>query len=242
MIAVLTMILISGSGLTAPQEAGWVVPPNVEAEIPFPEFARTLELDGYVRLDCAGDETGRLVDCRVISATPEGLGFGQAAVTIAQTGRVLPSDGESRRYQFGVPLRLADVGYPNPVPFKGKQPSRRALELGRELTSRLDMSTMISETIPSVDLGDDRRSKVQGWVEELFPTRERLVEIVSIVFARRYSETELEDLIAGRPTPASDRWPADVEILAEAVDMFDWRAATRSLRDRYCAEYDCRQP
>ena len=242
MIIVLTVVLISGAGLTTPQAAEWVVPPSVETEIPFPAFARTLELNGYVRLDCAGDETGRLVDCRVVAVTPEGLGFEEDAVTIAQTGRVAPSDGEVRRYQFGVPLRLADADYPDPVPFKGKPPSRRVLQLGRELTGLLDTATLISETIPSIDLGDDRRSRVEIWVAELFPTRERLLEIVSIVFARRYSEAELEDLIAGRPTPARDRWPSDVEILAEAVDMFDWRAATRTLRERYCSEYDCRQP
>ncbi|MFC7378828.1 TonB family protein [Brevundimonas sp. GCM10030266] len=57
----------------------------------FPEraMARGIE-SGTVRLSCAVQSNGNLTDCRVVSETPSGAGFGQAALAAARRSRVTP--------------------------------------------------------------------------------------------------------------------------------------------------------
>ena len=46
---------------------------------------------GRVRLECEVRTDGRLEDCRILSETPEGAGFGAAALSGASRARVPPN-------------------------------------------------------------------------------------------------------------------------------------------------------
>jgi len=67
----------------------WSVPPAAE----FPASARANGIGrGRVELTCRPLTTGLLVDCEVLSETPAGQGFGQAALGATRTAQVQPQD------------------------------------------------------------------------------------------------------------------------------------------------------
>lgn len=49
--------------------------------------------DGTATVRCRADERGRLKDCRVVSESAAGQGFGEAAVRTVMRGRVDPEQG-----------------------------------------------------------------------------------------------------------------------------------------------------
>jgi|GEM_PF-5026115 len=73
-----------GAQQTAPQ---WAATPRVS----FPAKARGAMTDGSARIDCIVTTRGRARDCRVISESVEGYGFGQEALAAEGSFRFRPS-------------------------------------------------------------------------------------------------------------------------------------------------------
>lgn len=80
------VVLADRSVITNPR---WSVPPAAE----FPSSARANGIArGRVELACRPMTSGRLVDCEVLSETPAGQGFGQAAQDAARAAQIQPQD------------------------------------------------------------------------------------------------------------------------------------------------------
>lgn len=75
----------------------------------YPRRALAREVEGAVTLDCLVSTAGRL-SCNVVSETPNGWGFGEAALRIAADHRMAPAmrDGAATegRYRMHVPFEL----------------------------------------------------------------------------------------------------------------------------------------
>ena len=56
----------------------------------YPQAAETLAIDGHAVIACEVSAGGEAVDCRVLSEAPEGLGFGNAALTVSREFRFRP--------------------------------------------------------------------------------------------------------------------------------------------------------
>lgn len=86
----------------------WVRRPSDLARY-YPRRAATMNVEGMAMLDCVVRTSGAL-DCAVVSETPEGWGFGAAALRIAGEHRMTPAsrDGEpvEARYRMRVPFDL----------------------------------------------------------------------------------------------------------------------------------------
>lgn len=82
-------------------------PRNLAAYYPARAIERNVE--GAVRLDCVVRVTG-LLDCSVISESPRGWGFGDAALRMARAHRMVPAtrDGVAveGRYTMRVPFEI----------------------------------------------------------------------------------------------------------------------------------------
>lgn len=75
----------------------------------YPARALAREITGQVLLDCIVDVNG-VLNCRVMSETPTGWGFGAAALRIAADYRMVPAmrDGQAveGRYRMRVPFQV----------------------------------------------------------------------------------------------------------------------------------------
>lgn len=70
-------------------------------------FAPT-EQDGSVVLECILSGTADLTECQVVSETPAGQGFGQAALDMAKNAKMKPGGAAGQRVRFTTRFRLAD--------------------------------------------------------------------------------------------------------------------------------------
>jgi TonB family protein len=59
----------------------------------YPARAARQDLNGRARIKCVVAADGRLAECRVLSESPPGEGFGAAAVALSSKFRLLPPDG-----------------------------------------------------------------------------------------------------------------------------------------------------
>src|SRR5690606_33691774 len=98
----------------------WSVPPQASVD-DFPEAALQADVSGAAVIACDAAPDGRPVNCEVRSETPQGMGFGPAALGIVPRRRVVVSDdgadAASRRFAVRVPFNLA----PGPPP---QEPAR----------------------------------------------------------------------------------------------------------------------
>jgi periplasmic protein TonB len=91
--------------ITSPR---WLQRPHNLARY-YPARAVDRAIEGEVMLDCLVSTAGAL-DCRVLTETPTGWGFGNAARRIAQDHRMAPAMADGRavegRYRMRVPFEL----------------------------------------------------------------------------------------------------------------------------------------
>lgn len=106
-LAALALLLAAGAPLSQPV---WIAAPTGEAMLAaYPAAARLAHAGGRVVLSCAVTAQGGLEECRVLSQSPEGQGFGTAALTLARGFRMRTeladgSPAEGRR--ISVPIRF----------------------------------------------------------------------------------------------------------------------------------------
>lgn len=88
----------------------WLVRPNAEdMASAYPELAVALVLDGRALVSCSVDTAGRARNCVVMSETPKGLGFGQAALELTDIFRFSPKKLDGRPIPGGsvqIPIRF----------------------------------------------------------------------------------------------------------------------------------------
>jgi TonB family protein len=66
-------------------------PPAAAMATYYPELANDLDLGGFAEINCRVSAYGIVERCRVVSATPPGLGFGRAALRLAPLFRFRPA-------------------------------------------------------------------------------------------------------------------------------------------------------
>lgn len=117
----------------------------------YPAAARTKGKDGEVVLGCATGPEGRLDECRVISESPRGLGFGGAARGLA--AKFLGPAGSRAQVRFRFSSERLDaqtverpewVGLPTPAAFQSAFPD--AASKAGVLKARAVMSCTVDPT------------------------------------------------------------------------------------------------
>lgn len=107
--------LASGAarGETLPdRDVEWLKPPQRQQILAVvPLEAHRLGKGGRARLECQVSVQGALYDCRVASETPEGLGFGRAAVSLTPHLLMKPAIRNGSPVVSGVSF---DVNFPTP--------------------------------------------------------------------------------------------------------------------------------
>jgi hypothetical protein len=95
--------------LDAPAELPRFVerPSPVEFSSAYPHGAATVGMGGKAWLHCQVGQGGRLDGCQVKSETPEGAGFGGAALRLARSYRIDPSSAAAARGELALPIGFA---------------------------------------------------------------------------------------------------------------------------------------
>ncbi|MES2834972.1 MAG: TonB family protein [Pseudomonadota bacterium] len=87
-------------------------------------------VDGRAEISCTVQADGRLADCRVLSETPEGQGFGEEALRAAAQAQLTPETRrrtrQGARVNFPVTFRLASDE--EAVVSQGDAPARQGQE------------------------------------------------------------------------------------------------------------------
>ena len=73
----------------------------------YPAAARAKEIEGFGEFNCLVTPSGSLRDCRVVRESPEGWGFGQAAMSLAGAFVVkIPPAADARGQRLSIPIRF----------------------------------------------------------------------------------------------------------------------------------------
>jgi protein TonB len=75
--------------LTGQAAPAWLTAPTL-AQF-YPQRALDANREGVAQLSCTMGAQGTLANCSVVSETPDGFGFGQAALKAAQDARLSPT-------------------------------------------------------------------------------------------------------------------------------------------------------
>lgn len=107
LLAMFARLMLSGQEAGSPTESPTTLP-TVEVVAPVN--------DGVVTLECRVIRDGRLSDCVILSETPAGQGFGQAALEAARRARVSRETfgraTSGAKVRFTTRFRLDDSGPP----------------------------------------------------------------------------------------------------------------------------------
>ncbi|ATQ43248.1 hypothetical protein CSW64_12880 [Caulobacter mirabilis] len=202
-------------------------------------FADFIGLPGQVTLLCELPVSGRLENCTVASATPEGVGHEAVALDAAKTARMSPKivGGEATPTTVRFTMNFPEAA-PFP-PYKSPEPSDEALALARPIAARILAGQGSGRIV--ADVAADRQALVQSWIDELLPVdSEADLRRVSLQLARTMTTEQLTNIAAGKPPGGT---VPDFVTLNAAQDPDPRRtAAADELRRRYCAQFDCRDP
>lgn len=89
-----TTALPESPGAAKRYRPDWLEKPSGEDMSAFyPRRAERREIDGRATIKCQVDAGGGLVNCRVMSESPQGEGFGAAAVSLSRKFRMTPPQG-----------------------------------------------------------------------------------------------------------------------------------------------------
>ena len=90
---------------------GWLrLPTRAEKLAAYPRDALARHMIGQASIDCVLDADGYLRDCRVAEETPQGQGFGPAALALARAFRMTPLTSAGASVAGGrvtVPIQFA---------------------------------------------------------------------------------------------------------------------------------------
>lgn len=242
LIAGTMFVALGGCAGTTIINPSWASLPDAEAMgDAYPGFATAAGLTGSARVQCRSDLEGRLANCRAVKATPAGLGFDRAGLSLTPRFRLTPRQeaGEATKASVIFSIRFLLPDDATPEPWAGETPSAAALGLARTLASRTVEAGAAAPDPAELDVDEDRRAAVMDMIRRVDAEfLSRATEATALMYARTGTMAQLEAMVAGRRPPGSI--PAEAVIEAASPELQTLSTARRTrLREVYCARYAC---
>lgn len=235
------------------QEPPWTeAPGQEEIDAMRPSIASNLALDGAARLRCVVDTRATLKQCAIVADSPSGVGFGQAALSLAPRFRLEPrlmaqgAEGESLAVTllFRAPDMTASFEPPAPRSEASLQLARKVVGYDAEAFRRT-IAIQEQEALGKPPEGADPALYAQmlaAWSEGVAQASDWRAEGMARTLASVYSDRELaaaaafKKAFAGREidTKAS-RFSAAAGLAAEVMSSRIGRTAQAAFcRTRTC--------
>ncbi|WP_372781604.1 TonB family protein [Phenylobacterium sp.] len=231
----------------------WLAKPTGEAFAnAYPPTAVKLTMPGRAIIACGIDEAGRLQDCAVVSEAPQGLGFGQAALSLAGGFLMRPMTVNGQPIAGGrvrIPIRF--VLPPGAPPFQPPPPtSSRALALAQELMQATKMADAPNayfdylardmDDIDKPDLSPEARGAIAAALRASYPKRvEEAVDRQAALYAGVFDATQLETLLRFQRSPAGVALNAQTGGPQAILAGEFRRRALRIAQADFCSTHTC---
>jgi TonB family protein len=225
----------------------------------YPHVAQAVGLSGRATISCEVTEVGQTVNCKVLSEQPLGMGFGGAAVELAQYFRMKPMQVDGTPVggaHVTIPIKFL-MPQPPPLPAdapaQGPAPTPKALELATRIATinlhANDTDTLANEARTFIDrefagqsLSEQEQAALDSFVAATVALLPQRVAALADRYASRLSETELADIDAFIESPSGKAWLAFGTGDAEGSQA-DYIRMTQTImadvRARFCAKYPC---
>ena len=224
----------------------------------YPPLAQMLMLGGHATITCQAEIDGRVDECRIVSETPAGVGFGAATLRAAAYFTMNPAtlDGKPIRSSVTIPLNWQLAPGTGQAPPTGDPPlptvSPASLELARKIVALEDTAGRIQANWqPALDRQAAEivaNGEAQSGQVALDALRQGLVETVSAEVERRahylaaqMKESELRSTVAFLETQSGKAWVTADESVDRTVSKDFMMRLSRAARAHLCAQTNCGQ-
>ncbi len=224
----------------------------------YPPLAQMLALGGQATITCQAEIDGRVDECRIVSETPAGVGFGAATLRAAAYFTMNPAtlDGKPIRSSVTIPLNWQlgpGTGQVSPTaepPLPTVPPA--LLELARQIVALEDTAARIhANWQPALDRQAAEivaNGEAQSGQVALDALRQGLEETISAevdrrahYLAARMKESDLRSTVAFLETRSGAAWvTADQSVDQTEPKDFGMRLS-RAARAHLCAQTNCGQ-
>ncbi|MCI3180666.1 hypothetical protein C5708_10400 [Caulobacter sp. CCUG 60055] len=185
----------------------WLVKPTDEQMMwVYPQAAAKSETPGYVQLQCRVAVEGNLKACGVLTEEPQGMGFGEAALSLTPQLRFRPAlrKGQPVESEVRIPLRFS-------VPKDGPAPPPSAPEIvakARRLVLAMGLDSAVkayqervlgglyAEDRASTFTADERKALFEAAQEIAVEYKPKLIDTAAEVYARTFTPDELDTALA----------------------------------------------
>ena len=221
-------------------------------------MANYIGLAGATELNCSVTKSGELSDCIVVKETPEGFGFGEAAIRMAPEFLMRPQSLDGSPVggaKVTIPLRFRPEDAPtSPPPDALAAPkTAAAMSLGRQLAASIIGESQITGAVKIYMKGLREQFAVTGTTSQQemamddleqasLASGQKQVDRMAAIFAASVSEPQLAEIATFLKSPAGQSF---VEALRAAqTDAANASASTTAavrseVQSRLCRQIVC---
>jgi len=268
-VVVMAALCLSSNSIAQDQKGkvvenpDWLVRPNsASLAEAYPKLALALDIEGRASISCKVTAEGSLANCVAVSESPIGLGFGEAALSLAPTLRMKPKKIDGKSVDGGtvrIPIHFTQPQTPSPprTDTVGSEVfgpiTPTALELGRSIVRAQDISSrgkvafelylmkMSSARQAGLDekLKDDGISALRAGFQK---AEDEILEILAKGYAGAFNETELKDVEAFLSSPSGKAFTTRSPTIFQSVSQRSENlpaTTTSAAHDIYRADHPC---
>lgn len=217
----------------------------------YPRLAMAMSITGRAVVACQVDSYGALEACKIDSAAPSGLGFGEAALALTTKFRMKPRMLDGRPVAGGdvrIPIRFV---LPRPTPNIVTRPpaSPRALAAGKRVADVIFHDDNVAGSVaaavavmdvsgPGVDAPTVEAAK-SAIAAGMGAARDHLLKVAPEIYASIFTVPELEAVAAflGTPVGRASASPRLGEF--SEVGLATGSEIRRAARTEFCKARDC---
>lgn len=216
----------------------------------YPDLAAQLGLGGRATISCAVAASGAVVNCNVVQEAPEGLGFGQAAQSMAPIFRMNPKLKDGTPVSGGtvrIPIRFAIPESPPTAPrvaLAGAGAINPAARATAAILLKISGFPPAEGSASVRPLSDEKiQADGEAALQEARETVEpEMIDAIAEVLVARFDEPELKDLATFLAAPAGASlmraWGSSHQTTRKASNTY-FRRVLFEARLKACAQITC---